>query len=62
MMLSRRARRTPQADYDPLDELRISTPVNAVLERVLDAERLLIRAGLDLPAGGSLLAVARRPA
>lgn len=62
MMLSRRARRKPSADYDPLAELRISSLANAVLERVLDAERLLIRAGLDLPAGGSLLAVARRPA
>lgn len=62
MMLSRLARRKPAADYDPLAELRISSLANAVLERVLDAERLLIRAGLDLPAGGSLLAVARRPA
>lgn len=34
--------------------------VNATLERTLDLERMIIRAGLSLPAGGSLLLVARR--
>lgn len=62
MMLSRLNRRSAGADYDPLAELRTGNFGNAVLERALDAERLLIRAGLPLPAGGSLLAVARRPA
>ncbi|MBX3650322.1 MAG: methyltransferase domain-containing protein [Burkholderiales bacterium] len=62
MMLSRMARRAAAADYDPLAELRIGRVANAVLERALDAERLLIRAGLPLPCGGSLLAVARAPA
>ena len=60
MMLSRLTRRTDAADYDPLAELRIGALANALLERALDAERLLIRAGLSLPFGGSLLAVARR--
>ena len=62
MMLSRMTKTAKAADYDPLAELRIGSVTNAVLERVLDAERLLIRAGLSLPAGGSLLAVAQRPA
>lgn len=62
MMLSRMTKTAKVADYDPLAELRIGSVTNAVLERVLDAERLLIRAGLSLPAGGSLLAVAQRPA
>jgi len=62
MMLSRLTRRTDAADYDPLAELRIGAVTNALLERALDAERLLIRAGIALPFGGSLLAVARRPA
>lgn len=61
MMLSRLTRRTAAAGYDPLAELRIGAVTNALLERALDAERLLIRAGLSLPFGGSLLAVARRP-
>ncbi len=62
MMLSRLTRRTAAPDYDPLAELRIGAVTNALLERALDAERLLIRAGITLPCGGSLLAVARRPA
>ncbi len=62
MMLSRQTRRSESPDYDPLAELRMGSLTNALLERVLDAERLLIRAGLSLPFGGSLLAVARRPA
>ncbi len=61
MMLSRLTRNTTAPDYDPLAELRIGATANALLERALDAERLLIRAGITLPCGGSLLAVARRP-
>ena len=62
MMLSRLTRRTAAPDYDPLAELRIGAAANTLLESALDAERLLIRAGISLPFGGSLLAVARRPA
>jgi SAM-dependent methyltransferase len=62
MMLSRLTRRTAAVDYDPLAELRIGKMANTLLEYALDAERLLIRAGIPLPFGGSLLAVARRPA
>ena len=40
-------------------ELYVSPPVNAALGTVLTAERALIRAGISLPAGGSLLLVAR---
>ena len=60
MMASRLARRAPGADYDPLAELRIAPWLNSFLECALDLERLLIRAGVPLPAGGSLLVVARR--
>lgn len=61
MFASRLAQRAPRADYDPLAELRIAPWLNWTLERVLDAERALIRAGVGFPAGGSLLAVARKP-
>jgi hypothetical protein len=61
MMVSRLARRAPAADYDPLAELKVASWLNRTLEQVLDFERLLIRAGLDFPAGGSLLVVARVP-
>lgn len=62
MMLSRLTRRSPSPDYDPLAELRIGRVTNTLLELALDAERALIRAGLPLPCGGSLLAVAKRKA
>jgi len=61
MMLSRYAQRRPAADYDPLADLKPSRWLNGPLERLLDVERVLIRAGVRLPAGGSLLLVARRP-
>jgi len=61
MMISRLTRRTAAAGYDPLAELRMGRFANTLLECALDAERLLIRAGLPLPCGGSLLAVARTP-
>jgi SAM-dependent methyltransferase len=60
MIVSRLMQRSPGTDYDPLAELRIARWLNWMLERTLDFERVLIRAGLPLPAGGSLLLVARR--
>jgi hypothetical protein len=60
MYLSRLAQRAPAAGYDPLAELRIAPWLNWPLEQALLLERLLIRAGIDLPVGGSLLVVARR--
>jgi SAM-dependent methyltransferase len=60
MFVSRLAQRAPAPGYDPLAELRIARPLNWALERALDLERLLIRSGMSLPAGGSLLLVARR--
>lgn len=60
MLISRLAQRRPRRDYDPLAELRIGPWLNWTLEKSLDLERLLIRAGIPLPAGGSLLVVARR--
>jgi SAM-dependent methyltransferase len=60
MMASRLAGRKARAEYDPLAELKISPGLNWGLEKLLGIERQLIRAGLSLPAGGSLLVVARR--
>jgi SAM-dependent methyltransferase len=60
MAASRLTQQKSRADYDPLAELKISPALNWVLEKALAAERMLIRAGLSLPAGGSLLVVARR--
>jgi len=48
-------------DFDPELEHRAGERFQHALERVMDLERLLIEHGLDLPVGGSLLAVAVRP-
>ena len=61
VLLSRLRRRRLNGDFDPTAELRVAGAANALLERTLDAERLMIRAGLSLPIGSSLLVVARRP-
>jgi SAM-dependent methyltransferase len=61
MALSRLRGRLSRKPYEPVAELVPPEPLNRVLEWVLDAERALIDRGLDLPAGGSLALVARRP-
>jgi SAM-dependent methyltransferase len=60
LIISRFKPRLTREEFDPMSELRIGSLVNATLERILDLERALIRAGLSLPFGSSLLLVARR--
>ena len=52
----------PRKQYDPVAELRIGSATNAVFSALSAIERAVIAAGVSLPAGGSLLAVAVRPA
>lgn len=52
--------RNQAASFDPHAEYRLSPVLNWLLERVLGAERALIRLGIRLPVGGSRLVVARR--
>jgi len=60
-MLSRATRGPrPPALYAQA-ELRINGLANRLLEKALDPERWMIRSGLSLPVGSSLLAVGRRP-
>jgi SAM-dependent methyltransferase len=47
-------------EFDPMSEFKIGSLVSATLEKILDAERSLIRSGFSFPVGGSLLVVARR--
>ena len=61
MVLSRIWRRVSRRPYDPVAELQPPRPLNALFERILDGERRLIERGTSLPAGGSLLLVARKP-
>jgi len=41
-------------------DLVLPAPVNWLFELILDLERVLIKRGVDLPVGGSLVLVARR--
>jgi SAM-dependent methyltransferase len=59
MVLSRLMLR---GEYDPEFELRIGPATNTILLALLTLERRLIATGVSLPAGGSLLAIAERPA
>ncbi|MGB8276231.1 MAG: class I SAM-dependent methyltransferase [Alphaproteobacteria bacterium] len=47
---------------DAYDELALPGPVNATLETAMRLDEFLIARGVSLPAGGSLLAVARKAA
>jgi SAM-dependent methyltransferase len=60
LILSRLKQRFDAKEFDPLAEFDVSPLMNATLERILDGERAVIRAGLSFPAGGSMLLVARR--
>lgn len=46
---------------DPRAEFKISSALNTVFEKILDVERGLIRMGISIPFGGSLLVVAKKP-
>jgi SAM-dependent methyltransferase len=62
MLLSRvKLSRGQHGSTDPAEEFRISPLANKVAAAVMHAERVLIRGGMSLPVGGSLLAVATRP-
>jgi SAM-dependent methyltransferase len=56
-----RDRRIPPEEYDMRREFDVPPRVDALLERVLAAERRLIARGVSFPVGTSLLVVARRP-
>lgn len=47
--------------FDPSNEFLISPYLNWLLGKIMNIERILIRLGIILPFGGSLLLVARKP-
>jgi ubiquinone/menaquinone biosynthesis C-methylase UbiE len=61
MAISRWRQRRPGSGYDQWDELEQGRGVQWMLGRMLDADIALIRRGVSLPAGGSLLVVAEKP-
>ncbi len=60
MLASRLRQRNAGGKQVASSELRLGKITNSVLERILDLERGLIRLGLSLPAGGSMLVVATK--
>lgn len=63
LVAARLAERLPGAKppTDPLDEMRLPGPLNALFAGVCALERELIRARVPLPVGGSLLMAAVKP-
>ncbi|HVF78907.1 MAG TPA: methyltransferase domain-containing protein [Solirubrobacteraceae bacterium] len=62
LMAASRLRGRVGMRHDPDSNLELSLPrwLDRLLETAMTAERALVRAGVSLPAGGSLLLVARR--
>ncbi|MEH2066866.1 MAG: class I SAM-dependent methyltransferase [Nostoc sp.] len=60
MLLSRLRQRRPNPNYDVMSELSISGFLNLLLENILNLECIMIRHGISLPFGGSLLLVAKK--
>jgi SAM-dependent methyltransferase len=60
LMLVSRRRQQDLSRFDPAQELGIPPRIDRLLERIVGTERHAIQHGVSLPAGGSLLAVARR--
>jgi SAM-dependent methyltransferase len=52
--------RRNQHEYDPMRELRIAYSLNRILCIISKTEGLLLRAGISLPVGGSLLCIGRK--
>ena len=61
MAASRLMQKLRPRAYDPTAELKASPWLDRLLEHLLGLEQALIRRGVRLPAGGSLLLVAEKP-
>jgi len=55
-------KRTTSRDFQLWSEFEISRPLDAVLGRILAAERAMIENGISFPARGWLSLIAKRPA
>jgi SAM-dependent methyltransferase len=59
MLISRARMRRGEGELDST-EVRLSAPLDFLLELIMDCERAMIRCGIFLPAGGSLLLIAKK--
>jgi SAM-dependent methyltransferase len=60
MLIASRWTKRFQSTFDPVAELRIAASANRLMTRLCALDRAVIEQGISLPAGGSLLVVARR--
>ena len=60
MLFSRLKPQSKKEDFDPIRELSLPRFLNRMFCWIMDFERILIRAGLRFPAGGSLLCVGKK--
>jgi len=60
MFMSRLKPQSKKEDFDPMRELSLPRFLNRMFCWIMDFERILIRAGLRFPAGGSLLCVGKK--
>lgn len=60
VMLAARWRQADGVEFDPLAEFRIGRTTNAALGLIMKLEAWCIRIGIDWPAGGSRLVLARK--
>ncbi len=61
MWLARSRAKANNQDYDSMSEFRLPGWLNFGLETIMRLELLLIKLGIRLPVGGSLLLLARKP-
>ncbi len=59
MLAARMVRGNNRENFDPQAEFRISPVLNKSFETIMGIERALVKTGVSLPFGGSLLIVAR---
>jgi len=60
MLLSRLKTHSKSGDFNSMREVSMPRFVNWTLEKIMDVERILIKAGLRFPVGGSLLCVGKK--
>jgi SAM-dependent methyltransferase len=60
MLIIRVRKHKKPKHFDPLEEFMIVDSLNHTLLKIMSAELFLIRAGISLPVGGSLLLVAKK--
>jgi SAM-dependent methyltransferase len=58
-LLSRKRKSKTLDEYDPIAILKVGKLTNVILRGIAGIERAIIKSGIRLPAGGSLLVVAR---